>query len=97
MLTVTSTAVVVIREIAERQGLPAGAGVRITSLPSSWNGIPALEIKLADRPQAADEVVEAEGVRVFLDPTASLVLDGQSLDAVVRKGKAKFVIARQAD
>lgn len=93
VLSLTANAVSLIREITVRTGLPTETGIRIATSPAAGNGVPALEIAIADEPEPSDEVVESDGARVFLDPDASLVLNDKRLDATVQEGRAHFIIA----
>lgn len=95
MLTLTTGAVSVIREITDQPGLPEETGVRIASAIPTGNGMPTFEIGIAETPEPADQVVEAGGVRVFLDPDASDAFRDKALDAEVSEGQVRFVIADQ--
>lgn len=89
MLTLTTGAVNAIREITHQPGLPEETGVRIAAT-ASGNGGPAFEIAVASTPEPADDVVEAEGARVFLDPEASAAFDDKALDAEIDEGQIRF-------
>lgn len=93
MLTLTADAVSAIRQITVRTGRSAGSGIRIWTSITEGNGVPALKIDIAEEPAPSDEIVEAEGARVFLDPDASTALSDKQLDATVREGRARFLIA----
>lgn len=96
MLSLTANAVLVIREIAVQTGT-TDTGIRIATSPAAGNGAPKLEIEITDGPKSADQVVEADGARVFLDPDASTALDDKWLDATVQEGRAHFVIAGRGE
>lgn len=93
MLALTTKAVLLIREITVQEGQPTETGIRIATSSAAGNGVPKLEIEIADEPKPADQVVETDGARVFLDPDASMVLDDKWLDATVKEGRAHFLIA----
>lgn len=93
MLSLTAKAALLIREITVRTGLSAKTGVRIATSPPAGNGVPKLEMKIAEEPGPSDQVVETDGARVFLDPDASTTLDDKWLDATVQEGRAHFLIA----
>lgn len=95
MLTLTAGAVSVIREITGQPGLPEETGVRIASAIPTGNGMPTFEIGVAETPEPADQVLETDGVRVFLDPEASDAFRDKALDAEVTEGHVRFVIADQ--
>jgi len=89
MLILTGDAVSVIREITRRPELPDDAGLRIASM-AAGNGRPAFEIAVSEAPLPADAVIEEEGVRVFLDPDASVALDNKALDVEIGEGLIRF-------
>lgn len=78
MITLTGPAVEAIRTLSAKHGLPDSGGLRI------WHSDTAgsITINMADGPYDGDEIVEADGVRVFLNPDASTMLHGKELDAV---------------
>lgn len=92
MLALTAKAALAIREITDQTGLPAETGLRISASASKGNGVPGLDIQVAEEPEPFDQVVEADGARVFLDPDASTVLADKWLDATVQQGRARFLI-----
>ncbi|HMG39970.1 MAG TPA: hypothetical protein VK611_01520 [Acidimicrobiales bacterium] len=93
MLVLTSNAATAIRNLSDHPELPDDAGLRIAGPADSPDGL-ALAWALA--PRQEDNVVEEEGVRVFLDPTADDLLDGMVLDAKVESdGQVQFLLATQ--
>jgi iron-sulfur cluster assembly protein len=46
-------------------------------------------------PAEDDEVIEAQGARVFLEPDAASLLDDKVLDAKLEQNKVAFTIADQ--
>lgn len=97
MLTLTTRAVLAIREITVESGRHAGTGLRIATSPAAGNGVPGLEIAIAEQPEPSDQIVETGGARVFLDPGASATLDDKRLDATEREGQTRFLIAANGD
>jgi Fe-S cluster assembly iron-binding protein IscA len=78
MLAVSSDAAEVIRRLM-KTGI---AGIRISTGPSTSNGKgPALVLDIAQEPPLEDEVIDAQGAQVFVDPAAALTLDDKVLDA----------------
>jgi iron-sulfur cluster assembly protein len=80
VLTLTGPAVEAIRTLTTQPGLPTDTGLRIAPEDSEGG---SLTLAVSDGPQVGDEVVEAEGVRVFVQPDAAVMLDDKSLDAEV--------------
>lgn len=94
MLAVTENAVAVIRDLTGQQTVPAGSGLRIATDPQAG----ALKLSLAPRPEAGDQVVDAAGVRLFLDAAAATLLDDKALDAAVDgAGDVRFAVSNQPD
>jgi iron-sulfur cluster assembly protein len=94
MLVLTEAAAEVVKSVTETPQAPDGTGLRITqSGPGSTS---SLELAAAAQPGDNDQVVEAAGARVFLDPLAAAYLDDKVLDAEVdAQGKVHFTLGRQ--
>jgi iron-sulfur cluster assembly protein len=88
MLAMTQTAIDVINHIA-----PGDSGLRVytAGAPDSQ----ALQIEVAETPQADDQVVEAGGAQVFLEPQAADTLDDKVLDAVQDERGVHFSVVHQ--
>ncbi|WP_127936119.1 Fe-S cluster assembly protein HesB [Nonomuraea polychroma] len=78
MLTLTHNAVVAIRDVMAGVDVPADAGLRISAKADEAG---ALELALASQPQAGDQIIETEDVRVFVAEDTVALLDDKSLDA----------------
>ncbi|MET7334026.1 Fe-S cluster assembly protein HesB [Nonomuraea sp. NPDC005650] len=78
MLTLTDNAVEAIRDLMIGEDVPADAGLRISPKPDEAG---TLELSLASTPEAGDQVVEKEDVRVFVAEDVVQVLDDKALDA----------------
>ena len=90
MLTVTENAVTAIRTLTESPQLPEASGLRIATDASAG----ALTLSLAPGPQEGDQVVDASGATLFLDPEAAEVLDDKALDAALdADGSVRFEVA----
>ena len=78
MLTITTDAADALRAVL---GAKEG-GVRISTDAPAPNGDgPHLTLEVVPEPGPEDEVLDAEGAQLFLDPVASDALDGKVLDA----------------
>jgi len=80
MLTLTDNAVSAIRALISQPEQPPESGLRIMG---QGEGVPPFQLALADTPADGDQVIEANGARVFLDSDAAEVLADKSLDAEV--------------
>lgn len=88
MLEMTQTAIDFIKHIA-----PGDSGLRVYTA-----GAPdtqALQLEIAEAPRADDQVVEAGGAQVFLEPRAADTLDDKVLDAVQDERGVHFAVIHQ--
>jgi iron-sulfur cluster assembly protein len=93
MLALTDQAKEVIRGIVEEVA-PDG-GLRITAA-GGGNGDTALEFDLAPAPAPSDEIVDADGAKVFLDEAAAAVLADKTLDVHSHGDHFHFSLEEQA-
>ena len=92
MLAISSDAADVIRRLMQT----GAAGLRISTGPASGNGHgPALVLDLAPEPDSGDEVIDAEGAQVFVDPAAAPTLEDKVLDARVEGDQVEFDVVRR--
>lgn len=95
MLTLTSEAATAIHDLIDEGELPEESALRISSRASE-NGAPAFALTLEATPHPQDQVVEADGARVFVDPAVAPALDDKALDVhVTNGGGVEFVLASQ--
>lgn len=93
MLTLTENAATAVKGIMAQNTSADEAGLRIAGADDPRAGF-ALTVAT---PEETDEVVEASGARVFLDPAASAALSDRVLDAKVdEQGGVRFELAEQA-
>lgn len=78
-LTVTPAAEKFIRRIVRFSGLPADAGFRLVVSSGGCSGYNA-EFSAEAAPQAGEEVLEVNGLRLFLAAESRLLLDGVIMD-----------------
>jgi iron-sulfur cluster assembly protein len=89
VLSVTDAAASRIREIVARADKPV-AGVRLGIKKGGCAGM-TYTMDVAETVVKGDEVVDANGVRVLIDPAAVLFLFGTEMDFTVDKLSARFV------
>jgi len=89
VMTVTPAAVERIKSLIENRGKPT-AGIRIGVRSKGCSGL-SYTLEYADSHQPMDEVVETEGVKILIDPKASLFLIGTEMDYAEEKLKSGFV------
>jgi iron-sulfur cluster assembly protein len=89
MLTITPDAADALHAVL---GAKEG-GVRISTGEQSLNGGgPNLTLEVVPEPEPEDEIVDAEGAQVFLDPAAAGALDGKVLDAEREADAVRFSV-----
>lgn len=92
MLMLTPTAVEAVRIITSSQGSPEGSGLRIFSAADAQG----LQISVAASPAEQDQVLDADGSRIFLDQTVAGLLDDKILDTQTDSdGNGAFVVVPQ--
>jgi iron-sulfur cluster assembly protein len=89
LMSITEAAAERVRELMDKRGKPT-FGVRIGVRTKGCSGL-SYTLEYADDKAPADEVVEAHGVRLLVDPKASLFLIGTEMDYEVEKLKSGFV------
>jgi iron-sulfur cluster assembly protein len=91
MLMITQDAAEAIMQALAKE--PDSSGFRIAERTYSLNGSgPAIQMELASAPEDEDEVIEDQGVRLFVDPRAAKTLDGKVLDAEIEEGEVRFAL-----
>ena len=96
MLTLTENAAAAIRTLTLQADQPDESGVRIAPTIGE-GGTRSLGLTVTADPLPGDQVLEAEGARVFLDSDVAPTLDDKALDAQINaQGQVEFRIAEQA-
>ena len=94
MLHITPAAADAIDEITG--SVPGSSGVRISAIPeASTNGdgpTTVFDFHPVDGPGIDDEVVEDQGVQVFLEAEVVPYLDGKLLDAEITGEEVHFLV-----
>ena len=88
-MTVTPAAVERIKALLDGRGKPS-AGIRIGVRSKGCSGL-TYTLEYADERNPLDEIVEAEGVTVFIDPKATLFILGTEMDFVEEQMQNGFV------
>ena len=89
VMTVTPLAAERVKALIEGRGKPT-AGIRIGVRSKGCSGM-SYTLEFADKQEPMDEVVEAGGIRLLIDPKASLFLIGTEMDYEEEKLKSGFV------
>jgi Fe-S cluster assembly iron-binding protein IscA len=80
MLTLTDSAKEMVRDMVSAGDAPAGSGLRIAVVQDDGEGAD-LSIEVAGEPAEGDQVLDEDGMRIFLEPEAASLLDDKILDA----------------
>ena len=88
-ITVTPTAVGEVQKFMEEQGVTTSAGLRVAVLPGGCSGF-QYGLNIEDEAQDDDEILEANGIRLFVDPFSGQYLDGVEIDYVTTMMGAGF-------
>ena len=80
-ITVTATAVAEVQKFMEEQGAAETAGLRVAVLPGGCSGF-QYGLNLEDEPQTDDEILDSNGLRLFVDAFSAQYLDGVEIDYV---------------
>ncbi|MEV6325794.1 hypothetical protein AB0M45_32205 [Nocardia sp. NPDC051787] len=92
MLMITPAAIEAVRSITSAEGTPADAGLRISTVDDAET----LQLAVAAGPAEQDQVLDAEGSRIYLDQQAAAFLDDKILDTGLdSNGQGTFVLAQQ--
>jgi len=96
MLVLTEAAAEVVKSVISTPQTPDGTGLRIVSSAPEPEDPGALQLTAAADPGANDQVIEAAGARVFVQPQAAAYLDDKVLDGQLdEQGKAHFTLGTQ--
>ena len=76
---ITPAAAKFINRIVRFSGLAAGAGLRLAVSPGGCSGYSS-EFSAEAAPQAGEQVLEIDGLRLFLGAESRLMLDGITID-----------------
>ena len=89
VMSVTPLAAEKVKALIDGRGKPT-AGIRIGVRSKGCSGM-SYTLEFADRQEPMDEVVESGGVKLLIDPKASLFLIGTEMDYEEEKLKSGFV------
>lgn len=88
-ITVTPTAATEVQRFMEEQGAMDTAGLRVAVLPGGCSGF-QYGLNIEDESQEDDEIMELNGLRLFVDPFSVQYLDGVEIDYVTTMMGAGF-------
>ncbi|MFQ5537059.1 MAG: HesB/IscA family protein [Gemmatimonadota bacterium] len=80
-LTLTPTATEKVQDFIKEHGVGENVGLRVAVLPGGCSGF-QYGLNIEDGPEDDDEVMQVEGVNIFVDPFSAQYLDGVEIDFV---------------
>jgi iron-sulfur cluster assembly protein len=89
VMAVTPAAAERVKALIEGRAKPT-AGIRIGVRSKGCSGL-SYTLEFADKQEPMDEVIETQGVKLLIDPKASLFLIGTEMDYAEEKLKSGFV------
>jgi len=89
LMTVTAAAAERAKALIDSRGKPT-AGIRIGVRTKGCSGL-SYTLEFADKQEPMDEVVDTAGIKLLIDPKASLFLIGTEMDYEEEKLKSGFV------
>ena len=89
VMSVTPLAAEKVKGLIDGRGKPT-VGIRIGVRSKGCSGM-SYTLEFADKQEPMDEVVDSDGVKILIDPKASLFLIGTEMDYVEEKLKSGFV------
>ncbi len=89
VMSVSPAAAERVKALIEGRGKPT-AGIRIGVRSKGCSGM-SYTLEFADKQEPMDEVVDTQGIKLLIDPKASLFLIGTEMDYEEEKLKSGFV------
>jgi iron-sulfur cluster assembly accessory protein len=80
-LTMTESAVGEVKRFIEAENAGPEAGLRIRVVPGGCSGF-SYSMQIEDGPRQGDEIIDQEGLRVFVDMFSRQYLEGVQIDYV---------------
>lgn len=80
-LTLTESALGEVKKFIEAENVGTDGGLRVRVVPGGCSGF-QYGMNIEEAPQATDEVVEASGMRVFVDMFSAQYLENVQIDYV---------------
>lgn len=80
-LTMTETAINEVKKFMEAENVGPEAGLRIRVIPGGCSGF-QYSMQIEEGPREGDEIIEQNGLKVFVDMFSRQYLDGVHIDYV---------------
>jgi iron-sulfur cluster assembly accessory protein len=92
VITLTPHAVEMAKHVKAREGLSDAHALRVAVVGGGCSGF-SYQLDFDDKPQEGDQIVQCDGIQVWVDPTSAPYLKGLQIDYVsgLHGGGFKFV------
>ncbi|HZS44479.1 MAG TPA: iron-sulfur cluster insertion protein ErpA [Blastocatellia bacterium] len=80
-LSVTEAAAAEVKKFIANEGISEGAGLRVRVVPGGCSGF-SYSLNIEEESQTGDNIIEVNGLRVFVDPLSGQYLNGVEIDYV---------------
>ena len=80
-IQITDQAIEKVKTFIEEHGAGNGSGLRVAVLPGGCSGF-QYGLNIEDAPETDDEILDSQGIRVFVDPFSAQYLEGTEIDYV---------------
>ena len=81
MVTLTDTAITEVKKFIDAENAGPEAGLRIRVVPGGCSGF-SYSMQIEDGPRPGDEILNSEGLKVFVDMFSRQYLEGVQVDYV---------------
>ncbi len=78
-ITLTETAANKVRDLMAQPDQSEATGLRVKVVGGGCSGL-SYEIALEREPSENDQVIESEGIKIYLDPKSALFISGTQID-----------------
>lgn len=81
MVSITTNATEKVQDFIQEHSADAQAGLRVAVLPGGCSGF-QYGLNIEDNPEDDDEILDVQGIKVFIDPFSAQYLEGVEIDYV---------------
>lgn len=95
MLQMTTRAAALLNQIRSTSDIPVDAGVRVYAEEGTGDRV-SIGVGFIDNPMPGDQVIEQEGVKLFVAPEVAAPLDNTIIDVTRDNGESQLIFTPQA-
>jgi Fe-S cluster assembly iron-binding protein IscA len=94
MLQMTTRAAALLNQIRSTSDIPVDAGVRVYAEQATGDQV-SIGVGFIDNPMPGDQVIEQEGVKLFVAPEVAAPLDNTIIDVTRDNGESQLIFTPQ--